>query len=139
MDIYENITAKLKPSGQSSLLSLFDQKVEAARSKYIPNIKRLKKQSVADQETDKLIEEHDKKVKSLFEQKKTQVLAKIKKMQDKFGVKPQKKDLILKKTKSQIKRQQEEEIICAVTREKLGSDQTYSILANIHLTNVCSA
>jgi hypothetical protein len=139
MDIYENITAKLKPSGQSSLLSLFDQKVEAARSKYMPNIKRLKKQSVADQETDKLIEEHDKKVKSLFEQKKAQVLAKIKKMQDKFGVKPQKKDLILKKTKSQIKRQQEEEVICAVTREKLSSDQTYSILANIHLTNVCSA
>lgn len=136
--MYENITAKLKPSGQSSLLSLFDQKVEAARSNYMPNIKRLKKQSVADQETDKLIEEHDKKVKSLFEQKKAKVLAKIKKMQDKFGVKPLKKDLILKKTKSQIKRQQEE-VICAVTREKLGSDQTYSILANIHLTNVCSA
>ena len=138
MDIYENITAKLKPSGQSSLLSLFDQKVEAARSNYMPNIKRLKKQSVADQETDKLIEEPDKKVKSLFEQKKAKILAKIKKMQDKFRVKPLKKDLILKKTESQIKRQQEVEVICAVTREKLGSDQTYSILSNIHLTNIFS-
>lgn len=136
MNDFDHVAVKLAATGENALLAMFQGKVEAARSVYMPNIKRLKKQSAVDQETDKLIADHSKKVRAMFERKKAKAIDRIKQMQDKFGVKPLAKKAMLVETTNQAKKNQDEELVCAVSREKLSSKQTYSILASFHLTNV---
>ena len=108
--------------------------IDELRQQYFNDIARVRTISENEVAAEQAAKEKQQAVRSLFEAKRAKASAKIKNRQSAFMFGASKKTQTLVKT---ISRQPgQDDIVCAVSREVLGSGKTYFAFATYHMSNV---
>jgi hypothetical protein len=116
-------------------IAKFHDKIQDLQSLYFKKIARSRTASEAEIQAEVAAKVRAERISSLFEKKKAHAIAKVKKRQSAFysGTATKAKTLVRKLTDKD-----DDQTICAVSREPLNSDQTYFQFAFYNHTNVAN-